>query len=345
MLLPPPNVTGVLHLGHSLTVAIQDAIIRYRRMKGDAVHWIPGIDHAGIATQAVVERHYWTKEGVSRNQMGRQMFNQRIWEHVGTYERQIREQINRLGASVDWESGYFTLDEKRSRFVEDAFIRLFEQGLIYRHTKLVNWCCYLQTAISDMEVEMVDIDQRSSRKIPGRTKEVEVGVLHSFVYPWVADHKPSNIELVVSTTRLETIFGDVALAVHPNDERYQTYIGKYVQHPFTQRRLPVIASHRVDPHFGTGILKVTPGHDKTDYDIVNEHGGELPVESILDASGRLNDLCGPEYAGLDRFDARQRVREALLQKGLYRGHTNHRMRLAICSRTGDIVEWLLKPQW
>lgn len=344
MLLPPPNVTGILHLGHALTVAIQDAIIRYRRMQGDSVHWIPGTDHAGIATQTVVERYCQTKEGISRDQMGRQKFEKCVWEYTQIQGQRIREQLNRLGASLDWESGYFTLDERHSTFVEDTFIRLFEQGWIYRHTKWVNWCCYLQTAISDMEVDMVDVNQQSFRTLPGRSEKVKVGVMHSFAYPWTIDYTTDSKELVVSTTRPETVFGDVALAVHPNDERYNAYIGRYVMHPFTLRNIPVIASHYVDPHMGTGVLKVTPGHDRIDYAIANEHG--LSVESILDDAGRLTSQCGvEEYIGLDRFDARQRVIETLVQKGLYRGYATHCMRLAVCSRTGDILEMLLKPQW
>lgn len=354
MLLPPPNVTGALHLGHALTLAIQDTIARYRRMKGDSVHWIPGTDHAGIATQTVFERRFRHVSSSERSDkdspssLDHVVSHQELQENMGKFVSdqmiRIRDQIDRLGVSVDWEMNYFTLDSKRSRFVEDAFIHLFEMNLIYRQTRLINWCCQLKTAISDIEVEFIDIEHGSTLyTLPSDQRKVEVGLLHSIAYPCV--NSQLGRELIVMTTRLETIFGDVALAVHPDDERYKDFIGGHVIHPLLpSKMLPIVASCLVDKEFGSGVLKVTPAHDRVDYAIAEEHG--LPMISILDESGRLTNDCGDVlFSGLDRFDARQLVKKILIEKGLYRGSKHHTMRLAICSRTGDILETLLRPQW
>lgn len=348
MLLPPPNVTGVLHLGHALTLAIQDTIARYRRMKGDSVHWIPGMDHAGIATQTVFQRRYGYSHlpcdlSVEDQKKYRQDFENRMKEFVEKHKSCIQDQMYRLGVSVDWDATYYTLDTERTSFVEDAFIQFFEAGLIYRQTRLVNWCCHLRTAISDIEIDVVNIENGPIfYKLPGDNRKAEVGLLHSIAYPLFNDQL--GRELIVSTTRLETMFGDVALAIHPEDERYHEFIGSHVIHPlFPLRKLPVITSRLVDRTMGMGVLKITPAHDKVDYEIAREY--ELPLISVIDESGRLTHACGEMFSGLDRFDSRQLIKESLIEKGFYRGSKQHNMSLTVCSRTGDILETLLKPQW
>jgi valyl-tRNA synthetase len=352
MLLPPPNVTGALHLGHALTLAIQDTIARYRRMMGDSVHWIPGTDHAGIATQTVFERRFPHLVSNKKNQEGRfspdhmtsrQELQTHMEKFVSDQMIRIRDQIDRLGVSVDWGMNYFTLDSIRSQFVEDTFIRLFEMDLIYRQTRLINWCSQLKTAISDIEVDFVDVEQGSTLyTLPSNQRTVEVGLLHSIAYPCVNSQR--GHEVLVMTTRLETMLGDVALAVHPDDERYRDLIGSHVVHPLLpSKTLPIVASRLVDRQFGSGVLKVTPAHDRVDYAIAEEHG--LPMISIFDETGCLTDDCGVPFVGIDRFDARQLVKKILIDKGLYRGSKHHAMRLAVCSRTGDIIETLLRPQW
>jgi valyl-tRNA synthetase len=344
MVMPPPNVTGTLHLGHTLMCAIQDCLTRWHRMKGHVTLWVPGTDHAGIATQTVVERKLMREQNLTRHDLGRQKFVEYVWAYKQEYGGRICDQLRRLGASVDWSREQFTMNEQLSRAVTEAFVRLYERGLIYRGTRLVNWCCRLRTALSDIEVEYVDIPGRELRRVPGHDAEVEVGVLTHFAYPLASPAPDGTRELVVATTRLETMLGDVAVAVHPDDPRYCHLIGKRLLHPFlSDRELTIVGDAQlVDMSFGTGCVKVTPAHDPNDYECGVRH--HLPFIVIFDDEGRLNEQAG-EFAGLMRYEARVQVEQALAKRGLLRGKESHAMRLALCSRTSDIIEPMLKPQW
>src|SRR5512139_2737866 len=281
--IPPPNVTGELHLGHAMFVSMEDLMIRYHRMKGVPTLWVPGTDHAGIATQLQVEKAL-KRDGLTREEIGREEFLRRTWAWKEKYGGIITQQIRRLGASCDWDRERFTLDEGLSRAVREAFVRLFEKGLIYRGPRLINWSPGLRTAVSDLEVEYVE----------------EPGTLYYFKY-MLAD---SDEYLPVATTRPETILGDTAVAVHPEDERYQRFIGRQVIVPILERRIPVIADDYVSMEFGTGALKITPGHDPNDYAIAQRHN--LPVISMLDTEAKVNENGGP-YQGQDRFEARKNL--------------------------------------
>ncbi|KAG1178588.1 hypothetical protein G6F70_001595 [Rhizopus microsporus] len=346
MITPPPNVTGSLHIGHALTFSIEDAIVRWRRMNGYDVKWIPGIDHAGIGTQSVVEKMLMKERGLTRHDLGRDSFIKEIWNWKQTYGDRILHQMRRMGASLDWDQEFFTMDAKRSKAVQNAFIQLFKDGLIYRDTRLVNWCCALETVISDIEVDYKDIQGRTMIQLPGRSKPVEFGVLHNFSYK-VADPDQNGLtELIVSTTRIETMLGDCAVAIHPDDERYKSLHGKFVYHPIHGNKIPIICDKElVDMEFGTGVVKITPAHDPNDYACARRH--HLPIKSIFDKMGRLNEQCGiMEWVGRDRFDVREGVIEKLKELGSYKGRDDtHVMRIALCSRSGDIIEPLLQPQW
>src|SRR5512147_3206171 len=278
--IPPPNVTGELHLGHAMFVSMEDLMIRYHRMKGLPTLWVPGSDHASIATQLQVERAL-AREGITREQIGREEFLRRTWEWKEKYGSIITNQIKRLGASSDWTRERFTLDEGLSRAVREAFVRLYEKGLIYRGPRLINWSPGLKTAVSDLEVEYSEEEAR----------------LYYFKYRL----KDSDEFIPVATIRPETILGDTAVAVHPDDERYKQYVGKKVIVPILNREIPVIADEYVSMEFGTGALKITPGHDPNDYAIAQRHN--LPIISMLDDSAKINENGGP-YKGQDRFDAR-----------------------------------------
>ncbi|KAF9583270.1 hypothetical protein BGW38_009865 [Lunasporangiospora selenospora] len=323
ILTPPPNVTGYLHIGHALTASIQDSIVRWRRMRGESVSWIPGMDHAGISTQTVVEKKLMRERQLTRHDLGRSAFIEQIWDWKNLHGDRIMTQFRRLGASVDWDQSFFTLDEPRSKAVKSAFIQLFNQGLVYRDTRLVNWCCALETVISDIEVDHEDVTGRTMLNVPGRKKKVEFGVLHEFAYKVEGG---SDQELVVSTTRIETMLGDVAVAIHPDDPRYKHLHGQYVIHPISGKRLPIICDDQlVDMSFGTGAVKITPAHDPNDYAFGKRHS--LPI-------------------GMNRFDAREKIVADLTERGMYRGkNENHAMRLARCSRSGDVIEPLVMPQW
>ncbi|KAJ2961047.1 hypothetical protein NQZ79_g3616 [Umbelopsis isabellina] len=350
MITPPPNVTGSLHIGHALTFSLEvsnqwdDAIVRWKRMSGYDVSWIPGTDHAGIGTQSVVEKQLMKDRQVSRHDLGREEFVEEIWKWREHYGNRIIKQIRKMGASVDWDEVYFTMDNERSAAVQNSFIKLYEDGLIYRDSRLVNWCCALETVISDIEVDYEEITGQTFKVLPGRSEGVEFGVLHKFAYPVV---DPNDIsELVVATTRIETMLGDCAVAIHPEDVRYKSLHGKKVIHPVLQKEIPIICDPElVDMEFGTGVVKITPAHDPNDYQCGKRHN--LPITSIFDKDGRLNDQCGvKELVGVDRFEARQSVVEQLQRLNVYRGKdTDHAMRLAICSRSGDVTEPLIQPQW
>ncbi|XP_057951719.1 valine--tRNA ligase, mitochondrial 1 [Malania oleifera] len=340
IVLPPPNVTGALHIGHALTSAIEDTIIRWRRMSGYNTLWVPGMDHAGIATQVVVEKKIMRERKLTRHDIGRKNFISEVWNWKNEYGGTILKQQRRLGASLDWSRECFTMDEKRSKAVTEAFVRLYQEGLIYRDIRLVNWDCILRTAISDIEVEYKDIKERTLLKVPGYENPVEFGVLTSFAYPLDGEVG----EIVVATTRVETMLGDTAIAVHPDDSRYSHLHGKFALHPFNGRKLPIVCDAiLVDPNFGTGAVKITPAHDPNDFEVGKRHN--LEFINILTDDGKINSNGGSEFAGMPRFKARVAVTEALQKKGLYRGAKANEMRLGVCSRSNDIVEPLIKPQW
>ncbi|CAG9857488.1 unnamed protein product [Phyllotreta striolata] len=338
MILPPPNITGTLHLGHALTATIQDTIIRWKQMQGTETVWVPGVDHAGIATQTVVEKLLWKTTGQTRHDLGREEFLKKIHEWKNENTRAITEQLKRLELSLNWDREIFTLDEERSKAVNEAFVRLFDKGLIYRANALVNWSCTLKSAISDIEVEDLSITGPTELNVPGYERPVEFGYLDRFAY--LVDG--TDEEIIVSTTRLETMLGDVAVAVHPNDERYSKFIGKFLRHPFRNDRIPVIADSFVDRDFGTGAVKITPAHDFADFDVARRHS--LRHLSIIDESGRTTDGCGP-FSGLPRFEARLKVAEELTRLGRFRGRRRHAMVVPVCSRSKDVVEYLIRPQW
>jgi valyl-tRNA synthetase len=320
--LPPPNVTGVLHMGHAFNQTIMDALTRYHRMKGANTLWVPGTDHAGIATQIVVERQL-EQQKISRHDLGRKNFVARVWEWKEQSGSTITQQMRRLGASVDWGHEYFTMDDKLSGVVTDTFVQLYEQGLIYRGKRLVSWDPVLKSAVSDLEVE----------------SEEEDGFLWHIRYP-LSDGSGS---LVVATTRPETMLGDTAVMVHPEDERYASLIGKRVQLPLCDREIPVIADAYVDREFGTGVVKVTPAHDANDYAVGLRHG--LPMIGVLDLAARINEHAPAAYQGLDRFDARKKVVADLEALGLLVETKKHRLMVPRCARTGQVVEPMLTDQW
>ncbi|GAA0142995.1 aminoacyl-tRNA synthetase [Lithospermum erythrorhizon] len=340
IVLPPPNVTGALHIGHALTAAIEDTIIRWRRMSGYNTLWVPGTDHAGIATQVVVEKKIMRERKLTRHDIGREGFVDEVWKWKDEYGGTILRQLRRLGASLDWSRECFTMDEKRSRAVTEAFVRLYKEGLIYRDMRLVNWDCVLRTAISDIEVDYIDIKEKTALKVPGYESPVEFGVLTSFAYPL----EGAVGEIVVATTRVETMLGDTAIAIHPEDQRYSHLHGKFALHPFNGRKLPIVCDPiLVDMNFGTGAVKITPAHDPNDFEVGKRHN--LEFINILTDDGKINSNGGPDFEGMPRFRARVAITEALQKKGLYRGATNNEMRLGVCSRSNDVVEPLIKPQW
>ncbi|MBW6473563.1 MAG: valine--tRNA ligase, partial [Anaerolineaceae bacterium] len=320
--IPPPNVTGGLHLGHALFVAMEDLMIRYHRMKGIPTLWVPGTDHAGIATQLMVEKMLEEK-GSSREELGREKFEAEIWAWKHKYGSRITQQIRRLGASCDWERERFTLDDGLSRAVREAFVRLYEKGLIYRGPRMINWSPRLKTAVSDLEVEYVE----------------EPGFLYYFKYRLV-----DNTEefIPVATTRPETILGDTAVAVHPEDERYQKYIGKKVLVPILDREIPVIADEYVDREFGTGSLKITPAHDPNDYDIGKRH--KLEFISILDKNAVINENGGP-YFGLDRFACRKAIWNDMKTANLVIKEQPYTHMVPRSERGGEIIEPMVSTQW
>ncbi|XP_032392086.1 valine--tRNA ligase, mitochondrial [Etheostoma spectabile] len=337
--IPPPNVTGTLHLGHALTVAVEDVLVRRRRMQGYRVLWLPGCDHAGIATQTVVERRLLKERGKHRQDFTRQEFLHEVWKWKNERGEEIYQQLRALGASLDWSRACFTMDPGFSRAVTEAFVRLCDSGLIYRSEALVNWSCALESAISDIEVDSKELSGQTMLSVPGYENKVEFGTMLTFAYP-IEGH---DGEVAVSTTRPETMLGDVAVAVHPDDPRYQAVHGKQCRHPFTNRLLPIIADSMVDMELGTGAVKVTPAHDHTDFLLSQRHS--LPHLTVIGGDGTMTPSCGQWLQGVKRFDARQLVVDALVEKKLFRGKKDHAMNLPICSRSGDIIEPLLKKQW
>lgn len=327
--LPPPNVTGTLHMGHAFNQTIMDSLTRYHRMKGHNTVWVPGTDHAGIATQIVVERQLQEQGIASRHDMGatppeaRKNFVSKVWEWKNQSGNIITGQMRRMGDSVDWSREYFTMDDKLSSIVNETFVRLYQQGLIYRGKRLVNWDPKLMSAVSDLEVENEEKD----------------GSLWHIAYP-LAD---GSGQLVVATTRPETMLGDAALMVHPEDERYQALIGKTVILPLVGREIPIIADDYVDREFGTGVVKVTPAHDNNDYAVGQRHG--LPMICVLTLTATINDEAPEKYRGMDRFVARKAIVADLDAAGLLVETKKHKLMVPICTRTGQVIEPMLTDQW
>uniref|UniRef100_A0A4W5M726 valine--tRNA ligase n=1 Tax=Hucho hucho TaxID=62062 RepID=A0A4W5M726_9TELE len=338
MCIPPPNVTGSLHLGHALTNAIQDSLTRWHRMRGETTLWNPGCDHAGIATQVVVEKKLMRERGMSRHNLGRDQFIQEVWKWKNEKGDRIYHQLKKLGSSLDWDRACFTMDPKLSYAVQEAFIRLHEDGVIYRSKRLVNWSCTLNSAISDIEVDKKELTGRTLLPVPGYKDKVEFGVLVSFSYKI----EGSDEEVIVATTRIETMLGDSAVAVHPADPRYQHLKGKMVLHPFCDRKMPIVFDEFVDVNFGTGAVKITPAHDHNDYEVGNRHN--LAFINILDENGLLINVPAP-FLGMKRFEARKAVLQALKDRGHFKETKDNPMVVPVCSRSKDIVEPLLKPQW
>jgi len=346
MVIPPPNVTGSLHLGHALTAAVEDTLTRWHRMKGHATLYVPGTDHAGIATQSVVEKMLMKESNQNRHDLGREKFVEKVWEWKNEYGNRITTQLRSLGSSVDWSRERFTMDAKCSKAVIEAFNQLHEKGLLYRERRLGNWSCALKSAISDIEVDYIDLEGRTFLEVKShkgnpndKDGKYEFGTLTSFAYP-VED---SDEKIIVATTRLETMLGDTAVAVHPEDPRYTHLHGKFVIHPFNGRRIPIIQdAELVDMEFGTGAVKITPAHDPNDYNCGKKNN--LEFITVLTPDGAINGN-GSQFEGMMRYDARIAVEEALKEKGLYIGKEPNKMRLGLCSRSGDILEPMITPQW
>ena len=323
IVLPPPNVTGSLHMGHALDHTLMDALTRHKRMQGYEVLWLPGMDHAGIATQTVVENQL-AVDGKSKEDFGRELFIDKVWDWKHDSGGTISGQMRRLGDGVDWSRDRFTMDDGLSRAVRTIFKRLFDAGLIYRAERLVNWSPVLQTAVSDLEVKYEEVE----------------GELVSFRYGSLDDAQP---HIVVATTRVETMLGDTAIAVHPDDERYSHLVGETLPHPFLDRKIVIVADEHVDPEFGTGAVKVTPAHDPNDFEIGLRHN--LPMPSILDTKARIIDT-GTVFDGLDRFDARVKVREALAEQGrIIEEKRPYLHSVGHSERSGEVIEPRLSLQW
>ena len=326
VVIPPPNVTGILHMGHALNNILQDIIVRYQRMNGRPTLWVPGTDHAGIATQNVVERRL-KKEGSDRHKLGREKFLERTWQVKNEHHAIITHQLKKLGASVDWSRERFTMDEGLSKAVRHVFVSLYERGLIYRGNYLVNWCPSCTTALADDEVEHEDT----------------AGAMYHIYYE-VDNPKsgmPARIE--IATTRPETLLGDTAIAVHPDDERYKNMVGAKVKLPLTDRLIPVVADAYVDKEFGTGVVKITPAHDPNDWELGKRHN--LEVINILNADGTLNDNCPAKYRGMNVKSARAAVIADLKEAGLFKGEEKISHSVGHCYRCHTVVEPYVSDQW
>ena len=323
IVLPPPNVTGNLHMGHALDHTLMDLLTRRKRMQGFEVLWLPGMDHAGIATQNVVEKQL-AVDGKTKEDFGRELFVEKVWDWKRESGGAIQGQMRRLGDGVDWERDRFTMDEGLSRAVQTIFKRLYDAGLIYRAERLVNWSPVLQTGISDLEVDH---------------KEVE-GELVSLRYGSLNDDEP---HVIVATTRVETMLGDTAVAVHPDDERYQALVGTTVYHPITGRQIPIVADDYVDPEFGSGAVKITPAHDPNDFELGLRHN--LPMPTIMDKSGKIAD-SGTEFDGMDRFEARLKiVSDSRARAAWSAGSTPYLHQVGHSERSGEPIEPRLSMQW
>ncbi|HWE48006.1 MAG TPA: valine--tRNA ligase [Caulobacteraceae bacterium] len=323
IVIPPPNVTGSLHIGHALNNTLQDVLTRFERMRGKAALWLPGTDHAGIATQMVVERQLAAEGNIDRRALGREAFLERVWKWKAESGGTITRQLRRLGASCDWSRERFTLDDGLSAAVRKVFLTLYKEGLIYRDKRLVNWDPRFQSAISDLEVQQLEVE----------------GAYYHFAYPY----EDGSGEIVVATTRPETMLGDTAVAVHPDDERYQGVIGKMLAHPITGRKIPVVADDYADPEKGSGAVKITPAHDFNDFEVGKRH--RLEMINVFDPEARLNDSVPQAFRGLDRFVARQKIVEQMEELGLMRGIEKVRHAVPHGDRSGVVIEPYLTDQW
>ncbi len=323
IVMPPPNVTGQLHMGHAMDATLQDTLIRFKRMQGFDALWVPGTDHAGIATQIKVQEELRKKEGLSRHDLGREKFLERVWAWKHQYGNRIVEQQKKLGASCDWDRARFTMDEGCSKAVREVFVSLYEKGLIYKGSRIVNWCPHCVTALSDAEVEYVD----------------KPGKLWHLKYPIVGEE---GRYVIVATTRPETMLGDSGVAVNPEDPRYQDIIGKKCLLPLMDREIPIVADSYVDLEFGTGCVKMTPAHDPNDFEVGLRHN--LESIRVLDDNGKVNELGG-KYQGLDRYEARKAIVADLDAQGYLVKAEPHNHNVGCCYRCGTVVEPLTSPQW
>jgi len=314
---PPPNVTGMLHLGHALNATIQDILIRKKRMEGYKTLWLPGTDHAGIATQNVVEKEL-KKEGLTRHDLGKEKFLERIWQWKEKYGHIILDQFKKLGASMDWSRTRFTMDSGYQKAVKEAFIKYYEKGLIYRAERMINWCTRCHTSLSDLEVEYKPAESKL----------------------WFIKY---SSQITVATTRPETMLGDTAVAIHPNDKRYKYLVGQKVVLPIQNREIPIIADKRVDPKFGTGAVKVTPAHSFVDFEIGQENN--LEVIKIIDEEGKMTEQAGKDFKGLTILQAREKVLQELEKQGLIEKVENYKNNIGHCYRCGTIIEPMLSQQW
>jgi valyl-tRNA synthetase len=332
IVIPPPNITGILHMGHALNNTIQDILIRYKRMQNHEALWMPGTDHAGIATQNVVEKQL-AKKKITRQDLGREKFVEKVWEWKKEYGGTIIKQLKKIGASCDWDRERFTMDEGLSSAVVEIFVRLYEKGLIYRGNYIINWCPRCQTALSDEEAPHRDLD----------------GHLYYIKYPLKKENQKSDNRnpitdyITVATTRPETMLGDVAVAVNSKDERYKNLIGKSLILPLIDREIKIIEDDLVDPEFGTGAVKITPAHDPNDFEMGMRHG--LDQINIMKPDGVLNTNAGEAYEGMDRFKAREAILEDLKTKGLLEKVTPHKHAVGHCYRCHTIIEPYLSKQW
>lgn len=322
IVIPPPNVTGSLHMGHALQHTMMDVLTRYKRMAGFRTLWLPGMDHAGISTQLMVTREL-KKERLSRHDLGREAFIERVWKWKRESGGQITRQMRREGASVDWSREKFAMDEDLSRAVREVFVRLYEEGMIYRGNRIVNWCPNDQTVLSDLEVQ----------------KDPQAGKLYYLKYPI----NGSDQHVTVATTRPETMLGDTAVAVNPADERYRALVGTTLKLPLTNREIPVIADEFVDAEFGTGAVKVTPAHDPNDYDMGVRHS--LEQISVIDLQAKMTEAAGADFTGLDRYQARTRVVEQFEELGLLEKVVDYEFSISKCERCKTVIEPLISTQW
>ena len=322
IVIPPPNVTGQLHMGHALNNTLQDILCRYKRLRGFEVLWVPGTDHAGIATQNVVERQLGA-EGLTRHGIGRETFLQRVWEWKAKFGGIIINQLKRLGASCDWSRERFTMDEGLSQAVRQVFVSLYNEGLIYRGKRMINWCPRCMTALANIEVEGEELDS----------------FLYYIRYPLVS----GKGALVVATTRPETMLGDTAVAVNPEDNRYKTYIGQMVVLPIVGRNIPVIGDSYVEREFGTGALKVTPAHDFNDFELRGKHN--LDMVQVIDERGIMTEQAGRPYAGMDRFACRKQILKDLDKAGYLSKIEPYKHRVGHCYRCQNVIEPMLSLQW
>ncbi|MGN1062196.1 MAG: valine--tRNA ligase, partial [Candidatus Scatosoma sp.] len=323
IMMPPPNITGQLHMGHAMDAAMQDTLIRFKRMQGYAALWLPGCDHASIATEVKIVEQMKKDEGLTKADVGRDGFLKRAWAWKEKYGNRIMEQQRKLGTSCDWSRQAFTMDKRCSKAVREVFVNLYEKGLIYQGNRIINWCPCCKTALSDAEVEYAE----------------EPGYFWRIRYP-SAD---GGTDVIVATTRPETMFGDTAVAVHPADTRYTALVGKTLKLPLTDREIPVVADEYVDPEFGTGCVKITPAHDPNDFEVGKRH--DLEVIRVMNDDGTMNEKAGEKYVGLDRYEARRRVVEDLKAGGYLVDIQPHSHNVGHCYRCHNIVEPIVSKQW